>query len=281
MNRYEHLGRVQRFMNMDKPMPLLLIEDDVAECRRFRDYANSEAGVTFIGMTGSSIEGLKRVQARLPEGVILDLELHKGEGSGIQFLTDLKKMNLAFKPIIIVTTSSISDIVYEHIRDLGVDCIFCKRQKDYSPSMVINTLLALRKLLRLRQRNNVPDDLQTIESPEELHDRITQRIDTELNTVGISVRYKGRTYLNEAILHLIYNGTNNNSEAVLYQVSKQHHVTYSSVFRAIQTAINKAWDTTSYDELINNYPMRINHNTGVPSPTEFIYNYAEKIRKSM
>ena len=268
-------------MNTDKPMSLLLIEDDVAECRKFKDYADSEADVTFIGMTGSSIEGLKRVQARLPEGLIVDLELHKGEGSGIQFLTDLKKMNLAFKPVIIVTTSSISDIVYEHIRDLGVDYIFCKRQKDYGPSMVINTLLALRKFLRFGQRNDVPDDLQTIESPEELHDRISQRIDTELNIIGISVRYKGRTYLNEAILHLICDGASNSSDAVLYQVSKKHHVTYSSVFRAIQTAINKAWDTTSYSELIENYPMRIDHNTGVPSPTEFVYNYAEKIRKSM
>ena len=268
-------------MNMDKPMSLLLIEDDVAECIRFKDYADSEADVTFVGMTGSSIEGLKRVKARLPEGIIVDLELHKGEGSGIQFLTDLKKINLPFKPIIIVTTSSTSGIVYAHVRDLGVDHIFYKGQKDYCPSMVINTLLVLRKFLRLGQHNSAPDDLQTIESPEELHDRINQRIDTELNAVGISVRYKGRTYMNEAIFNLICDDSNNSTDAVLYQVSKNHHVTYSSVFRAIQTAINKAWDTTSYSELMENYPMRINHNTGVPSPTEFVYNYAEKIRKSM
>ena len=266
-------------MNMDKPMSLLLIEDDVAECRRFKEYADNNANVTFVGMTGSSIEGLKRVQARLPEGVIVDLELHKGEGSGIQFLTDLKKMSLAFKPIIIVTTSNTSVIVYEHIRDLGVDYIFCKRQKDYSPSMVINTLLALRRFLRIGQHNDTRYDLQTIESPEELHERISRRIDTELNIVGISARYKGRAYLHEAIHNLVFDDSNN-SDAVLYQISKKHHITYSSVFRAIQTVINKAWDTTSYDDLIENYPMRIDHKTGVPSPTEFVYNYAEKIRKS-
>ena len=268
-------------MDMDKPMPLLLIEDDAAECRRFKDYADSEADIQFIGMTGSGPEGLKRVRARLPEGIIVDLELHKGEGSGLQFLADLKKMNLPFKPIIIVTTKSISDIVHEHVRDLGVDYIFYKRQKDYSPAMVINTLLALRKFLRSGHRNGAPDDLQTIESSEELHDRITQRINAELNIIGISARYKGRKYMTEAIFDLICNGTDNCSDAILYQVSKKHKITYSSVFRAIQTAINKAWDTTSYDELVGNYPMRIDHNTGVPSPTEFIHNYAEKIRKSM
>ena len=281
MNKYEHLGKDRKFINMDKPMPLLLIEDDVAACRRFKDYANSEAAVEFIGMTGSSTEALKRVQARLPEGIILDLELHRGEGSGADFLTGLGKMNLSFKPIIVVTTNNSSRFVHENVRDLGVDYIFYKRQQDYSPSMVINTLLALRRHLRLKTRYSTPNDLQTIESPEELHDRINQRIDAELNAVGISARYKGRTYMTEAILDLMCDGAKNSSDAVLYQVSIKHHITYSSVFRAIQTAINRAWDTTSCDELINNYPMRVNHKTGVPLPTEFIHCYADKIRKSM
>lgn len=267
-------------MRKDKPMSLLLIEDDVGECRKFKEFADSRSDIIFVGMTSSSSEGLKCVQSRLPEGIILDLELHKGEGSGIAFLTDFEKANIPFKPIIVVTTSSTSQVVYEHIRDLGVDYVFSKRQKDYSPAMVINTLVALRKHIKAGTRDNFPDDLQTIESPEELRSRIAHRIDVELNAVGISARYRGRKYMHEAIFHLLENNRDN-SEAVLQQVAEKHHVSYSNVFRGIQTAINKAWDTTSLEELIEHYPMRIDYNTGVPSPTEFIHNYAEKIRKSI
>ena len=47
----------------------------------------------------------------------------------------------------------------------------------------------------------------------------------------------------------------------------------------MQTAINYAWRVSSIDDLMAHYKARINYETGVPTPTEFIYYYAEKIRK--
>lgn len=267
-------------MDENKPMPLLLIEDDVAECIKFKDCSNNRADITFIGMTGSSIEGLKYVKTRLPEGIILDLELHNGKGSGLQFLSDLKEANLKFRPIIIVTTNSSSNIVYNHVHNIGADLVFYKKQSDYSHEMVINTMITLRKSLHTIQYNELPGDLQTIESPEKQKNRIIERINTELDLVGIRVRYKGRIYLQESI-YLLITKDKGSSEAVLYKVAEGKKLSYSSVIRAIQTAINKAWDSSNIEDLEKYYTARVNIKTGVPSPTEFIHYYADRIRKTI
>ena len=49
----------------------------------------------------------------------------------------------------------------------------------------------------------------------------------------------------------------------------------------MQTAINYAWKTSAPEELEVYYTAKINYHTGVPSPTEFIYYYANMIKKDM
>ena len=266
-------------MRLEKPMPLLLIEDDVSECVKFKDCANRRTEITFVGMTDSSIEGMQLVKTRLPEGIILDLELNKGKGSGLDFLAELKSVELALRPIVVVTTNSPSEIVYNHVHDSGAALVFYKRKSDYNPDMVINHLLILRKSL-CAMTGGLPDDLQSLESPEERRARISQRIDAELSLVGISSKYKGRKHFHEAI-ELLLNIEKDASESVINQVAISNKNTYSAIIRTMQTAINNAWESSAIEDLRTHYTARIDYRTGVPSPTEFIHYYADKIRKSM
>lgn len=267
-------------MHKDNPMPLLLIEDDVAECIKFKDCSNRRADIAFVGMTGSSDEGLKYLQTRLPEGIILDLQLTKGKGSGLQFLTLLKETELAFRPIIVVTTTNQSTLVYRHIERMGVDWVFCKEQNGYSADLVIETLLDLRKSLHSVQRDGTPSELLTLESPEERRQNIIRRIEIELDLVGINARYKGRDYLHEAILILIISDKETTGSAI-DQVAAKYKTAYSVVTRVMQTAINKAWDNANIEDLVIHYTARVSIKTGVPSPPDFIHYYANKIRKTM
>jgi DNA-binding NarL/FixJ family response regulator len=267
-------------MKQDKPMPILLVEDDAAECRRFKDCAAGQTDVNLIGATGSSDDALRIVKNRLPECVILDLELSKGEGTGLQFLAELQKTTLTLRPIVVVTTNIQSEVMSDHVHGMGVAFVFSKKQPGYSPELVINTLLSLRKALPSAQKGDIHRDLQTIESPEELRTRIIERIDAELNDIGISIRLKGRHYLREAI-YLLVNIEKNQSTAVLYQVADQNRVNYNSVIRAIQTVIENAWESSDIETLKEKCPVHIDINTGIPAPTEFIHYYAERIRKTM
>jgi hypothetical protein len=56
---------------------------------------------------------------------------------------------------------------------------------------------------------------------------------------------------------------------------------YSAIIRTMQTAINNAWESTAIEDLNVHYTARIDIRTGVPSPTEFIHFYADKIHKAM
>jgi len=265
-------------MYENMPMSVLLIEDDAEDCLKFEACANRREDIKFVGITDSSKKGLEMVKAHLPEAVILDLQLTKGEGSGVQFLQKLNEADLPFRPIIAITSSNQSKIVDSCLEELGKDWYFCKREKDYSEDSVFHMLLSLRSHAHRGQRAGGANDRTSIESPEEKQNRIYARIDAELDYVGIRRKYKGQTYLRDAIYFQI---TSKDPASAIEQVNTKYKITYNSVFSSMQTAINDAWKNSPPDELAKYYTARINPKTGVPVPSEIIYYYAEKISRSI
>lgn len=264
-------------MNTEKPMPILLIEDNEAEVSLMKEYVNTRDDVHLVKATNSSYEGLEYTKRYMPEGIILDLELHKGEGSGLEFLQGIEKLELDFKPLIVVTTNVSSDVIYSHVRNLGADFIFYKKQKDYNPEMVINSIVPLRKTIYMDSLNKGRKQTTT-ETKNEHDNRIKEKINCELDLIGIPNHLKGRKYLFEAIEYLLQE-KDKDEESVFYYLAKKYKVVNSSISRAMQTAINNAWRNSPIEDLLIHYKARINYQTGVPSPTEFIYYYAEKLRK--
>ena len=266
--------------NIEKPMPILLIEDNEVEVNEFKNYIEGRTDAKLVKSTNSSYEGIEYTKMYIPEGIILDLELHQGEGSGIEFLEELQKIKLDFKPLIVVTTNVSSKIIYRRIRELGVDFIYYKKQSDYSPEMVINSMTSLRESL-YSAKQEITNCKATTETPKEHENRIKGKITVELDLVGIPHHLVGRKYIEEAILFLIQNENDDDGETVFNHLANELKVCNSSISRAMQTAINNAWRNTSIDDLIVHYKARINYETGVPTPTEFIYYYKDKIKESM
>ena len=82
-------------------------------------------------------------------------------------------------------------------------------------------------------------------------------------------------------MFLIQNDNEEDGETVFRHLANEFKVCNSSISRAMQTAINNAWRSTSIDDLMMHYKARINYETGVPTPTEFIYYYKDKIKESL
>lgn len=260
-----------------RPMRLLLIEDDEIQCNEFRRNISNRTDINLVGITNSSNEALEYVKNYTPEGIILDIELHKGQGSGLEFLNKVKKYTKEFRPIIIVTTNSSSDILYNNLHDEGVDLIYYKQQADYSINSVISTLVSLRRSLYKHNNSNKSDLL--VESHAEYREKISNKINSELDLIGISSHLKGRQYIHDAILYLVEDDFKDNDETVFNYLANIHKKSSSSISRVMQTAINYAWKTSAPEELSVHYVAKINYHTGVPSPTEFIYYYTNKIKK--
>ena len=258
------------------PMKLIIIEDEEKECDTFKKIAKTRNDVEFVRITNSDIEAINVMKNEMVEGIILDLELNKGSGNGngFTFLEELKKLKLQVKPKIVVTTNVSSDSVYDFLHENGVDLIFYKKQVNYSHSNVLNTLVLL------RDYNNNKNTNLDIPKKDDDKNKVTNMINNELDLIGIGIHLQGRKYLFDAIYFLLEDSENTDITVTQYLV-KEYKKSSSTISRAMQNSILHAWRISSIDDLTKYYTAKVNYETGVPTPTEFIYYYADKIKKML
>lgn len=257
-----------------KPMKILIIEDDINDCNNFINCIKSRQDIEIVAITDSDIEGLKYVKSKHPDGIVLDLELNNsnsGNTDSLDFLSNLKKLNLNYEPIVIVTTHVNSKRTYEILHKNGVDLILYKDHPKYSSDHVLNCFINLRKV------SNPKDDISIQDVIEDDTNKISNIINTELDLVGISVKMKGREYLHDAILYLIVN--ENSNVNVIQYLTKEHKKSATTITNGIQNAIIHGWRVSAIEDLERYYTAKVNYATGIPTPMEFIYYYVKKIKK--
>lgn len=258
---------------MNRELNIMLIEDDTSICKRFAEYVDITPDISIMAVTNNSYRALELITESLPDAIILDLELNQGKGNGLLFLQELNKLSIPFKPFILITTNNSSTITYDYARQLGADFIMSKHQEDYSEKSAIDFLKMMKDIIQNNIRSNHPDYTDE-EAPNQREKRLTRLISIELDRIGISPKAVGYKYLTNAILLVIDGHTSN----LCTTIGKKFSKTDASVERAMQNAINSAWRSNDIDELLKNYTARINSERGVPTLTEFVYYYANKIK---
>jgi len=258
---------------LEKQLTVLLVEDDQEECMTFTGLIDSMEDISLIGVTNNDTKALEYVKDHLPDVVILDLELHKGKGTGIAFLEELNKMQMKSPPYILVTTHNISRVTHERVRQEGADFIMVKSQEDYSASNAIEFLRSLKKTIQESRRKKQIGNGSNEASPHDLRKRQEVRVITEIDLIGISPKALGRSYLIDAIMYRI-----EGQPGQISIIADKNKKTEASVERAMQNAINRAWSTMHPDDLLTHYTSRIHSEKGVPTVTEFICHYANKMK---
>lgn len=254
-------------------MRILLIEDDLHLCQDFINYIDELDEVTLIGVTNNSDKAIEIIEDTKPDAIILDLELHQGSGNGLFVLQALKELALIQLPFILVSTNNSSNTILESARKLGADFIFSKHQDDYSVKKVINFLLMMKTVLP-KVQSQVNKQKSNLELPKQKSKRLSRCISAELNIIGISPKVLGYKYLADAIQITLKEPQPNISTTI----AKKYNKTESSVERAMQNAIKRAWHITDINDLLLNYTARVDPNKGVPTVTEFIFFYANKLK---
>jgi DNA-binding NarL/FixJ family response regulator len=250
-------------------MRILLVEDDTNLCTEYISYIDKFDDILLVGTTNNSSKAIDIIKDTYPDVIILDLELHNGSGNGLFVLKALKEMSLDLIPYILVTTNNSSATTLETTRKLGADFILSKHQDDFSVKNVIDFLQMIQPAISKAQHQT-----KNLSSPQETSKRLSTRINAELNFVGISPKVLGYTYLKDAILVALKEPQPN----ICTLLGNRYKKTESSVERAMQNAINRAWKSTDIDDLLLHYTAKINSEKGVPTVTEFIYYYANKLR---
>ena len=264
---------------MDKPITILLIEDNEKDCNEFKAYISQRTDVKLVAITDSDIEGLDLIRKLTPDVVILDIELNSGSGHATSFplLEQLNKLKFTHKPKIVVNTVVSSNTVYDFLHENGVDLIFYKKQQNYSIQNVIDTIILLNKY---SEDTSFTGNI-TLDDSNETKERISYMIDNELNLIGIGLHLQGRKYLHDAIYLLVAEPEKAEQMTMVQYLVLKYKRSNSTISRAMQNAILHAWRISSLEDLEKYYPYRINYETGVPTTNEFIYNIADKIKKAL
>lgn len=257
-----------------KPMKILIIEDDIDDCNKLINCVKTRNDIEIVAVTDSDVDGLRYVKALKPEGIILDIELNNsksGNTDSLNFMTDLKDLKLNYEPIVIVTTHVNSKRTYDVLHRNGVDLILYKDNKQYSENYIFNHFINLRN-------NEIPEEKMSVEETlKDERSKISSCINNELAKVGITSKLKGKTYIHDAIMYLIEN-ENDGSNIITY-LSNLHKTSSTTITNGIQNAIFHAWRVTPIEDLTRYYTARVNYETGVPTPMEFIYYYKDKIKE--
>lgn len=251
---------------MDK-LRIIIIEDDIDTCRKFTEAANNYDAIELIQITSSSTQAINYINKYNPDAIILDLELHNGEGSGLALLNAIHSGQVKRNPFILVTTNNPSESTLRTTQQLGVDFTLKKYQQGYSEALALEHILLFKDQISNKKIYNNDDDNSTTQT-------YKQKIFEELNTFGISLRLLGHKYLTDAILYVIEDEDANyiNMLSIKYKKSED------SIKKAIQHAINRAWSHTDIEILENCYTSIIDVYQGGPTIKSFVNYYAEKVQ---
>lgn len=259
---------------MRRNLTILLVEDELQDCQSIENYVlTKKEEVTLIGITNNANEALNIIIEQSPDVLILDLELHQGFGNGLDLLNDLSSLQSDYAPFTLVTTNNNSKIVYRQARFLGADFIMSKFQDDYGAHSVIDFLISMKRSIHNNSKSKIINinSYNTLKNPEKHLEKI---IINNLDAIGISPKVLGRKYLAKAIQLII----NDCSAKICSALAIEFHKSDASIERAMQNAINQAWRISNIDDLNNLYTARIHSEKGVPTYTEFIYYFADKIK---
>ena len=254
-------------------MNIIMINDDIAFCNTFASLFANQSVLNLIGVTNDTSEAFELLCSKQPHTLILSLELQDGIGNGFSFLKSISEIALPAKPYIIVITNNTSQRTHDIARKLGADFIMSKHNKSFSPKEVFGLLETIHRPTT-NSSSYVCAKLSNSELPA-MDRAIKQKIDEEFYHIGISPRLTGYKYLVDSIQLVLDKPPDNLAVAIATIYGK----TEGSVARAMQTAIDSAWNTSDLETLLQHYTAKTHSSKGVPTPTEFVYYYANKLKE--
>ncbi|MDE6355863.1 MAG: response regulator [Clostridia bacterium] len=262
---------------MDIKLEIVIVEDDPKDLSDLivEIDANREL-LSLVGNTGNAEQAFEMVSEIRPDVLILDLELQKGYGDGMDLLKKIHDAAFSRPPFILIVTHNISTVTHDIARKLGADYIMTKCQEGYTAKLPIEFLKMSREMILSRKSVEHGIIVTATQQTEYAEKRFRRLAYEEMNLVGINPKSSGYQYLADAIVFL----AQGKNERVYQMVAKKNMKSEAAVERAMQNAINRAWNTAPPENLLKHYRATVKSDRGVPTITEFIYYYSNIIKTS-
>ena len=260
---------------MEQIIEILLVEDDKNMCEAFEFCIGKKKQFHLAAQTGKQSEGLEFLRVEKIGAVILDLELD--EGDGINFLNDMKELDIE-KPVVVIITNNRSEVTRAWLRANGADFICPKYNEDYSPEKVLSIV---EFLYPFRTKVMSPQMQVITYEQREAKEYRRNRITEELDNLGFKRNIRATGYLVDAIQYVAYETKDSDCEMkeVYSVVAKKNKTKDVNVEKALRDNIERTWTRSSPKILERYYPFPVSKGSGTPTNMEFVKNMARKIWK--
>jgi len=257
---------------MKPDIRLLLVEDEKEVRDRYKTALNDHPMIQLTAEAESLDEAMEVLKNTSIDAMILDLELK--QGSGILLLEEMQALDIE-KPFISAVTNVVSKVVYESIRNMGVDYICAKTNNDsyHVPLSVIEISAPYRKV------REEPYEIARKVNARTKMNAIGRGLNYELSRIGFSEKLSGTQYVLEGLVYLSLSDEQSISltKELYPYIASKHDTNINNVERNIRIAIEKVWTEQPVNRLKSLYPYEWNPKTGRPTNAEFLYNMNLKL----
>ncbi len=257
---------------MSEEIELTVIDDDKEFCELMEEFFSSHSKFSLAGIANQAEDGLKLIEEKQPDALILDLVMPGQDG--VEVLKKLKQDKINPEMKIIVLTAFGQEKIIKQVSELGADYYIMK------PFDLDKLAERITRLFASEDEKSLPGEIDLEGSEKEKEQHIEVRISKVLHKLGIPAHIKGYLYLREAI-KLVFEDINMMGAVTkkLYPtVAENFDTTPSRVERAIRHAIDVAWDKGEQKVIRNYFGNTLTSSSGKPTNSQFIAKIADRLR---
>ena len=256
---------------------VVIVEDDALHAQELRTHINESDDFVVSRITDSATEAFRLVKTMLPDVMIVDLGL--AEGDGVQLLEKIRTTSneLPIMPFLYVTTGNSSEVITDRVKDGLADFVVSKDNPSYSAEHIHSFL----KIVAPKFQRNKKPELKALLSDADKETMLRARISTEFDYYYQKLSSTANEYMADALYEVFHLSDMRNfkSKDIAAIVAKKHRRTNSSVSKALERWIDRAFTETALEDLRNVFPKYVSTKYTKPSLKDFLYITAYKIQK--
>lgn len=236
---------------------VLIADADFVFAKQLSRALEESGTFQVIDMALTGKLAVRIVEERHPDILVMDILLPELDG-----LSVLEEIRSAVPPpIVIVTSAFLSNYVAVAAMNLGV------RQLIKKPCDAASVAASVGRAYRTLSRSGIGYDRRSL-------------IANTLHDVGVPANIKGYSYLIDALELTIANpeAAFSMTQSIYVPIAKQHDVKPELVSRAINRAIDIAWDRGDLDTLQSYFGYTVSNTRGMPTNGEFVSIIGETLR---
>ena len=265
-----HVGGFQ----MKRDIRILIVEDDNFEARAMEAFFANVNGYRVVGIADNVDEAAELVKDQKPDVVILDFTLKGSIGSDL--VEDIRTDEDILQPYIIAFPAILDRAKRDVLMSKGVNEVLLKGDITNNPKMIYRYIRDYYPAYLKETQQESKLDLPVITKTEE-KGRLTKRITSDMERMGITSNYKGFHHILYIIEVSVANKENFPKLEKFYkEIAGKEGVAPDSVNKRIKKVIERAFSTDFHGITKEVYNPEFGKSRSKPTNSQFISHFVHK-----